>query len=287
MIDLRAYPLKRVNSLTKYPSIPTYHGIDIEQHKLVEPRFYPPVNFGPVAVPVVVTEKINGTNGRIVFTRNDYFIGSREEFVYAKDDYMGDHKDGVMDALKPLAERFVRESNGMNEVDTRCVCVAYFEVYGGRINWAKHYTSTEQVGVRLFDVACILDSEEMLQKEPEKIAAWRDHGGQHFLDAHTMRQWAGTWATHARLGIPVVPEILRPLGGRFTSFDLKSESLAQTLEWLLPVCGRSSKAALDEGATGAPEGIVVRTPDRSVIAKLRIEDYERALRPPQGRKKGS
>jgi hypothetical protein len=32
------------------------------------------------------------------------------------------------------------------------------------------------------------------------------------------------------------------------------------------------------GGLGKAEGVVVRTPDRSVIAKLRFEDYDRTLR---------
>jgi hypothetical protein len=40
----------------------------------------------------------------------------------------------------------------------------------------------------------------------------------------------------------------------------------------------SSRCKLDEEANGIPEGIVVRSPDRSRIAKLRREDYERTLK---------
>jgi hypothetical protein len=37
-------------------------------------------------------------------------------------------------------------------------------------------------------------------------------------------------------------------------------------------------AALDEDAGGRAEGIVLRSEDRSVIAKARFQDYERALK---------
>jgi hypothetical protein len=35
---------------------------------------------------------------------------------------------------------------------------------------------------------------------------------------------------------------------------------------------------LDDAAGGKPEGIVLRSPDRSTIAKARFEDYERTLK---------
>jgi hypothetical protein len=41
--------------------------------------------------------------------------------------------------------------------------------------------------------------------------------------------------------------------------------------------GEHTRAGLDRAA-GRPEGLVVRNKDRSKIAKLRFEDYERTLR---------
>lgn len=39
-----------------------------------------------------------------------------------------------------------------------------------------------------------------------------------------------------------------------------------------------TRSALDEAGGGKPEGIVLRTANRSVIAKARFEDYDRTLR---------
>jgi hypothetical protein len=55
-----------------------------------------------------------------------------------------------------------------------------------------------------------------------------------------------------------------------TDLDTTSAFLA---EWS-PV----TRAALDESAGRASEGIVLRTPDRSVIAKARFQDYARTLK---------
>jgi hypothetical protein len=72
-------------------------------------------------------------------------------------------------------------------------------------------------------------------------------------------------------------------------FSQKGADLPTTLEdthkWLqtwLP----ESLVQLDAGATGKPEGIVLRTNGRSRIAKARFQDYERTLKPQTGRKKG-
>jgi len=52
--------------------------------------------------------------------------------------------------------------------------------------------------------------------------------------------------------------------------------LAETYRFLLKF--ESSGCKLDEDANGVPEGIVVRSSDRSRIAKIRREDYERTLK---------
>ena len=277
-IDIRSYGLKSVNSMTKYPSIPTYHVVDSINHKIVEGSFAAPVKF-PEG-PVVVTEKINGTNARIVFTCKDYLIGSREEFVYAKRDFIGDNRDGLIEALRPVADRIVkwrkehfsgisRALGGDLKAAEKAVVVAYFEVYGGRINGHKQYTSSGEVGVRLFDVVVVEDADDMLKMEPERLAVWRDRGGQRFMKFEEQQAWARA------MDIQVVPELLTDGDGLQIS-DLASDSLSETLEKLRHFCDRSH-VILDQGAEGKPEGVVVRTSDRSVIAKLRIEDYERSL----------
>ena len=55
-----------------------------------------------------------------------------------------------------------------------------------------------------------------------------------------------------------------------------STDLTAVYEFLLTF--PSSRCKLDEEANGIPEGVVVRSPDRSRIAKLRREDYERTLK---------
>lgn len=56
------------------------------------------------------------------------------------------------------------------------------------------------------------------------------------------------------------------------------------LDWLHRVTP-NTKVRLDDGAKAKSEGVVVRTNDRSKIAKIRYEDYERTLRPQKPGKK--
>jgi len=54
-------------------------------------------------------------------------------------------------------------------------------------------------------------------------------------------------------------------------------SVADTYDWLRAVMVQSL-ARLDPEAPGEPEGVVVRTPDRRKIAKIRFEDYARTMK---------
>ena len=86
------------------------------------------------------------------------------------------------------------------------------------------------------------------------------------------------------LDVPV--EVLFELTPRI-GFDQKilldlPISLNNTYDWLNRMLSEGTFAKLDAGGVGRAEGVVVRTPDRSKIAKIRFEDYERTFR---GRKR--
>lgn len=138
----------------------------------------------------------------------------------------------------------------------------YGEVYGGKVTAAsKAYTSSGAVGFRVFD-AQVFDGDafgEMLRWEPAKIAAWRDSGGQQWMKWADVRHLAGQVGAHT---VPVVA----------TMAGFAAASPGAVLEWMRETI-TSTHAGID--AQGRPEGFVVRTADRSRIAKLRFEDYER------------
>lgn len=251
--DLRTADLVRLNSLTKYPSIPTYHALDPKNGNLVET----PVSFNGK---IIVTEKVDGTNARVVLLPDgSYLLGSREEFLYARGDLIGNPALGIVEALKQQAERLLSST-------PEGITVYYFEVYGGKVTGAsKQYTGDFRVGYRLFDVAHIRDYGSLLGKEPAEISHWRENGGQTFADEATLQRSA---KQHQLTLTPRLTE---------TSADDLPTSLENTYAFLQASLTRT-QCALDEGAGGKPEGIVIRTSSRSVIAKVRYGDYERTLK---------
>lgn len=252
MFDLRQADLQRVNSLTKYPSIPTYHQLDPKTGRLL-PQV---VGFSGT---VIATEKIDGTNARLIgFPDGSYVLGSREELLYARGDLIGNPALGIVAALRPLADAL----SWPLRKDAIQVC--YFEVYGGKVTGAsKQYTSSLQTDFRLFDVAVIADFESLLQRNPAEISSWREGGGQRFLDEVSLR------AASDLLGVQLAPRI-----ATVESLPLDVLEASNFLKRHIP----ETLVALDEQAGMRPEGLVVRSADRSVIAKMRFEDYERTLR---------
>jgi hypothetical protein len=248
--DVRTADLAALNSMTKYPSIPTYHTLEPKNGSLVEGET---VAF---AGPVLGTEKVDGTNARIISLPDGTFLlGSREELLYAKGDLIGNPAQGIVAALREVAA-------GLAPVDDDVVRVHFLEVYGGKVTAAsKQYTGDGAVGFRLFDVAVIRDHRAVLARPAAEISTWRDGGGQPYLEEEALA------ATAARDGVTLTPRL----------FELDGADLPRARAFLddyLP----ATLSALDDGAGGRPEGIVLRSPDRSVIAKARFGDYDRTLR---------
>jgi hypothetical protein len=250
-----------LNSATKYPSILTYHSLG-DRGALTEEL----TTFDGFDGAAYLTEKIDGTNGRIVLLpdSDDYFIGSREELLYARGDRVGNPALGIVDALKPLAERLATRSDF-----DRPIVTLYLEVYGGKIGGqAKQYSAKGSVGYRLFDLNTV--ETEILGWDRPRISAWRDEGGQQFLDVDALQK------TAENLDIPSVP-YLSTVNGEDLPKDV--EGMAAFLAENIP----ESQAALDETAGRRPEGLVLRDHDRTRIAKARFQDYDRTLKRRQRR----
>ncbi|GAA5178752.1 hypothetical protein GCM10023322_06650 [Rugosimonospora acidiphila] len=251
--DVRTTDLLALNSMTKYPSIPTYHALDPRDGGLLDEC----VAF---AQPVIGTEKVDGTNARVLLLPDgSYLLGSREELLYARGDLIGNPSQGIVAAVKPLAEAVRSERD-----DT--IRVLYLEVYGGRIGAAaKKYSTCGAVGWRLFDEARIDDYAEVLDWPAERISRWRDDGGQRFVDERQLN------ATASAASVELTPRLFT-----IEPTELPTE-VAKTRAFLaehLP----HTRVALDDAAPGSSEGMVLRTADRSTIAKARFQDYDRTLR---------
>jgi hypothetical protein len=254
VMDLHRVDLRALNSLTKYPSIPTYHLLDPRNGGLRDEAVV-------FSGPVVGTEKVDGTNARIILVPGgEWLLGSREELLYAKGDLIGNPSQGIVAALKPVAEALAPVSRDE-------IRVVYVELYGGKVGAAaKQYTSDPaRYGWRLFDVLVLSDYAERLDWPAERIAAWRDGGGQPFLGEDALAAAAG------EAGLELTPRLFTMDAGELPT------DIEKTNAWLaeqLPM----TRVKLDDDAPGGPEGIVLRTADRRVIAKARFQDYARTLK---------
>jgi hypothetical protein len=252
--DIRQTDLAKLNSMTKYGSILTYHCLGDKGILQEEVQV-------PFTGRVIGTEKVDGTNTRLIFCPDgSVVVGSREDLLWERHDLIGNPAMGIVDAVKvtvhQLAEKVCQPG---------LLTIYFVEVYGKNIGGgAKNYSKHGKVGFRLFDAIQMDNFEDLLEWPLEKIAQWRDGGGQKFVEASRI----GTMAAY--VGFQTVPSL----------FDFDATQLPVTLEDTLKFVHsfEFSQCKLDDAADGVPEGVVVRTSDRSTIAKIRREDYERTLK---------
>ncbi|RDJ35526.1 MAG: hypothetical protein DWQ19_11965 [Crenarchaeota archaeon] len=247
--------LQKINSLTKYPSISTYHVLG-QKGRLTNDLSF------EFEGTVYATEKVDGTNARIIFMPDGkVIVGSREDLLWEFNDLIENNTMNIVNTVKKHIHRQVFLDATKN--DHPSIFVLYGEVYGKGIGPGKNYAKEER-GFRLFDIIRHFDFKNILEMPREKISQWRDHGGQSFVHVDELKNWASVF------NIEVVPPL----------FEGDAADLPKTHEevndWLLSM--GDTRCALDNDALGTPEGVVVRTADRKIIAKLRREDYRRTLR---------
>lgn len=246
--------LARLNSATKYPSIPTYHALGDKGRLTAELNVR-------LSGDVHVTEKIDGTNSRIILSPNPddgLIIGSREELLHYTDDLIFNPSQSIVSTLYSILQRGAEPAVLAHD---SLLVVVYGEVYGGKVTaGSKQYASKMTTGFRVFDIALI--APEVLATSTERIAAWRDSGGQEFVPVDVLA------FSVRKAGLELVPEIVA---------TAPPVDLQETLAWLEGIAP-VSLASLDDSAGRQAEGVVVRSADRSSIAKLRFEDYRRTFR---------
>ena len=255
MIDIfQPEIVEKINTLTKYPSIPTLHAIDPSNGCLLD-RVQ--VDFeGQFAI---VSEKIDGVNSRIIaLPGDDYVLGSREEMLHARGDRVINPAFNIVNTLRPIAERL------RIDVEDDCLVVFYLETFGHSTSKnSRCYAGGRVTGVRLFDVAVFPHVEELISLSIERIAMWRDGLNQSFANEAGLAAWAH------RVGVELTPGL-----GTVTELPTTHEGALEFLRGIIP----TSLCALDDSASKVPEGVVVRTADRRKIAKIRYQDYQRTLR---------
>lgn len=254
--------LKKMNSLTKYPSILTYHQLG-ERGRLTD-ELSEGRGFSE-ADDVFVYEKVDGENARIILFKNgndiDYLIGSREELLFAKGDRIGNPYGNIAEFLRPLADQLI---NRICLDEDWALTVIYQESYGGKTKAAKNYTENKTQAYRVFDVFSLdkKQLEHLLTLPQEKIAEWRDHGNQPFYHEAEKLDFVKT------MELAYAPLLTSVKGSAFP------QSLEETFSFLKQF--EQTQVGID--ARGKSEGIIVRTSDRKQIRKIRFEDYERTFR---------
>ena len=120
MTNTRRMDLRRLNSVTKYPSILTYHGLG-EKGSLLDVR-----NVEFDGLTALVTEKVDGTNSRVILMPDGvWLIGSREELLHASGDLIHNPAMGIVDELSETAGRLARDIGAEPDVIT----TVYVETY--------------------------------------------------------------------------------------------------------------------------------------------------------------
>lgn len=282
MFDIRSCDLQKLNSMTKYPSILTYHELDPKNGGLLDEPATWEASPQQFSGDVIGTEKVDGTNARIIcfptaHGRYGYVLGSREDLLYAKGDLIGNPVMGIVGAMKDLADDITSSMQNMpfHWGAQGVIASFFFELYGGNIGKAsKQYTGDQRVGFRLFD-AFIMGVEETASKimamERASIASWRDDGGQPYADEARLNKIIEVWGDLLDPRVTLTPRV----------FQMPATALPKTIEEtheFLQKTMPQTKVQLDAGGAGKAEGLVLRTPDRKTIAKARFEDYERTLR---------
>lgn len=258
---LKTLNLKALNSATKYPSIPTYHALGSKG------RLTDAVSVDFAGQAVTLSEKIDGTNSRVIVAPDGSFlVGSRNDLLWHSGDLLHNPAQGIVDVLRPVVARLARPDKGR-------LRVFYGESYGGRITGqSQHYSRRGATAFRLFDVAefDLADLAAVLRWDLSQIAAWRAAGEQPFVPASALESLAGD--------VPVAP--------RIACAEPVPTSVPGVLDWMAALLPET-RCRIDDSGLGEPEGLIVRTEDRSRIAKIRYQDYRRARqRPSRGRKGG-
>jgi hypothetical protein len=188
-------------------------------------------------------------------------IGSREELLFAKGDRIINPSQGIVANMEPIAETVA--FLGENKLEPNSIYCLYGETYGGKINGAKQYSGHGNYNLRLFDMwkMKLNALEELLEDDVDRISSWREHGGQPFVSVDKLMEFCCFYE------LSMVPYIRDTIGT-----DIPT-GLQDTWDWLQEF--KSSNAKIDNDGNGESEGVVVRYEDRSLIRKLRFEDYQR------------
>ena len=258
---IKKHGLEKVNTMTKYPSILTYHQLGEKgglRNELIEDGF-------PTGTKLEITEKIDGTNARCIYLNGDFVIGAREMFVYANGDRII-NSELVSPVKKGLKGYF------SNNKDRDLFSVIFGEVYGYRVQeGTKIYCvdGNTETKFRIFDIwqMSIDEVDKFLSSHSlNEIVNWRNNNEQPWMATRELAEFSRIYDIDRT-----------PIRNTIDSKAIPVDAI-RTKEWLNTY--KDSRAILGKGEGknqkfGLAEGVVIRTFDRKVIRKLRFEDYRR------------
>lgn len=254
---IEKYGKEKINTLTKYPSILTLHEIgnkgklsDTLTTDIKNETMYP-------------SEKIDGTNVRIICLGNKYLIGSRKEILYYSEDLYWNEALDIVNQIKKLKVEIPDSFESLT--------IVYGELYGGKVTSASKNYGKDRYGFRVFDIAEIKDL-SILDKSVEEISSWRE-SAINSTDSKQLRYGQSFYDIPRLLNLEKVFDIVP----YFQNLVFEKDDHATIFEYLKTSLPKS-KCILSESGLGKSEGMVLRNYNRSKIVKIRFQDYERTLR---------
>lgn len=249
---------RKLNTITKYPSILTYH--ELGKKGTVVEELTSQYHECSDEEELEGTEKVDGTGSRIVICGNDYLIGTREEFIYAKGDRIINDQLNILKNCIPIAERLVSENHFNN---TKLLAI-YGETYGENIGRNYKNYGTKESSFKVFDMWSmeVNDVKELLKTDLEKLATWREHGNQPYFKIGQLKIICN------KMQLEKTPVL----------FTMKKKEFPTSIEDMYKFLSKFKETKVGLDCVGKSEGFVVRSSDRKYIKKIRFEEYEKTLK---------
>ena len=268
---VKHYGVDKINSLTEYPSILTYHKLGDKGSLLNE--LYEENRFKKDDI-LEITEKIDGTNMRLILTNDDYLVATRSKIIHAKNDRIitDPNVNVVVDSCDYLIKTFA------NDTTSDCVLIVFGEAYGYNIcEGSNVYCSIDNITsrkFRVFDVRCIpcIEFEKLLEKDIQDISRWKSYSNEYWYDYNVLDAFCEQFQLERTPVLTRINEKDLPTGFDATYKWMKQFSNSQA------VIGIPDDEVDYSPKFGKSEGVVIRNLDRSVVSKLRFEDCERTIR---------
>lgn len=250
---IEEYGKEKINTLTKYPSILTLHKFGERG------RFTDEITTNIERETMYASEKIDGTNVRIICYGNEFLVGSRNNILHYSKDFYWDESMGIVN-------QFYKKKLPILQTDK--LTIVFGELFGGKITANSKDYGKEEHGFRVFDLATIEDL-KILEEPIAAISNWRESSldssvdetlryGQGFVDLEKLKSY----------NFDLVPQI------EFEIENFEHQTVLNSLEKYIS----KTHVSLTETARGGTEGVILRNHDRSKIVKIRFEDYRRTLK---------